>query len=147
MRSKLKQIGIRIKFKSGRKTYQHIMVNVVPGVVKLVHAALEPVHVLHHVPEAMGIHHRLPIYEENTIPLLRHVVHPLAHSFSIRTYAACPAREPMPWVYVRPCPARERSPISPCGRERTRLTCVYLLFLLVNSSHPVPSSTPGISNI
>jgi hypothetical protein len=39
MRSKLKQIGIRIKFKSGRKTYQHIMVNVVPGVVKLAHAA------------------------------------------------------------------------------------------------------------
>jgi hypothetical protein len=61
MRSKLEQIGIRMKFESERETYQHIVVNIVPSIVKLAHTTLEPVHVLHRVLEAVGIHRKLPV--------------------------------------------------------------------------------------
>jgi hypothetical protein len=52
---------MRIKFESGRKTYQHILVNIVPGIVELAHAALEPRQVLHSAPGAAGVNHNLPV--------------------------------------------------------------------------------------
>ena len=52
---------MRIKFEFGRKTYQHVLVDVVPSVVELAHAALKPRQVLHGVPGAAAVQHNLPV--------------------------------------------------------------------------------------
>ena len=52
---------MRIKSEFGRKTYQHIVVSIVPGVVEIPHSMLEPHQVLHGIPGAAGVDHCLPV--------------------------------------------------------------------------------------
>jgi hypothetical protein len=58
-----KQFSMRMKFEPGRKTYHHVLINVVLGIVELTHAALKPHQVLHRVPGATMVHHNLPVLD------------------------------------------------------------------------------------
>ena len=53
-----------LKFESGKKTYQYVLVNVVPGIVEFAHALLQSMHVLNRVLGAASIHHRQSVFAQ-----------------------------------------------------------------------------------